>query len=222
MYYLKTKEACLYLLVSLTFVLFFGTRLNEGTNVIAIGQTLSGNDTIFSKDGTFELGFFTPGKSRNYYIGIWYKDFANKTVVWVANRNHPISSPFDSELKLFPNGNLALLNESKIQIWSSNSTAKKENSSIAILLDNGNFVTRDNQDSSNIIWQSFDYPTDTWLPGGKIGYNKIKNEKIYLTSWRNEENPAPGLFSLEVETNGPSAILLYNMTKQYFSTGAWC
>ncbi|KAK1405325.1 Receptor-like serine/threonine-protein kinase [Heracleum sosnowskyi] len=218
---LQTKKTTLCLLALHICALFCETRVCEGTHVISVSQSLSGNQTIFSENGTFELGFFTPGKSKNYYIGIWYKNFVDKTVVWVANRNHPVTNPYDSELKLLPDGNLALLNESKIQIWSSNSTARKDNSTLAILFDNGNFVTRDNQDSSNIIWQSFDDPTDTWLPGGKIGYNKIKKEKIYLTSWRNSENPAPSLFSLEVETNGTSIILLYNRTKQYLSTGAW-
>ncbi|XP_063947538.1 G-type lectin S-receptor-like serine/threonine-protein kinase At2g19130 [Daucus carota subsp. sativus] len=218
--FLESKKTSLYGL--LIFVLLFETCICEGTDLITTGQTLSGNETISSANGTFELGFFTPGKSRNYYIGIWYKNSANKTVVWVANRNHPVSNPYNSELKLFPNGNLALLNESRIQIWSSNSTAEKDNSSLAILFDNGNFMTRDTQDSSNIIWQSFDYPTDNWLPGGgKVGYNKIKKEKIYLTPWKNAENPAPSIFSLEVEPNGTSHNLFYNRTIQYWSTGDW-
>ncbi|KAK1405323.1 Receptor-like serine/threonine-protein kinase [Heracleum sosnowskyi] len=220
--YLRSKKTSLYLLVLLLFVLFFETRLNEGTNVITIGQTLSGNETISSENGTFELGFFTPGKSQNYYIGIWYKRFASKTVVWVANRNHPVLNPYNSELKLLQNGNLVLLNESRIQIWSSNSTSKTDNSNLAILFDNGNFVTRDIQDSSNVIWQSFDYPTDTWLPGGgKVGYNKIKKEKIYLTPWKNAEDPAPSIFSLELEPNRTSHNLMYNRTIQYWSTGEW-
>ncbi|CAL5342635.1 unnamed protein product [Camellia sinensis] len=62
-----------------------------------------------------------------------------------------------------------------------------------MLLDNGNFIVRDKLDSSNVIWQSFDYPSDTWLPGGKVGYNKLENEKQALTSWRNSENPSPSL-----------------------------
>ncbi|KAK1405322.1 Receptor-like serine/threonine-protein kinase [Heracleum sosnowskyi] len=220
--YLASKKTSLYLLVLLLFVLSFEARLDEATNVITIGQTLSGSETISSENGTFELGFFTPGKSQNYYIGIWYKSFASKTVVWVANRNHPVLNPYNSELKLLQNGNLVLLNESRIQIWSSNSTAETDNSNLAILFDNGNFVTRDIQDSSNVIWQSFDYPTDTWLPGGgKVGYNKIKKEKIYLTPWKNAEDPAPGLFSLELEPNGTSHNLMYNRTIQYWSTGEW-
>uniref|UniRef100_A0A162ADK4 Receptor-like serine/threonine-protein kinase n=1 Tax=Daucus carota subsp. sativus TaxID=79200 RepID=A0A162ADK4_DAUCS len=183
-----TKKTTLNLLVLLLSVLCFEPHLHEGADVIGIGQTLSGNQTISSK----------------------------------ANRNHPVFNPYDSQLKLFPNGNLALLNDSRIQIWSSNSTVKRYNSSVAILLDSGNFVIRDNQDSSDIIWQSFDYPTDTWLPGGKIGYNfNIKKEKIYLTSWRNAEDPAPGRYSLELNSGalGVQDYKLYgDMTS---SSGAW-
>ncbi|KAK1405329.1 Receptor-like serine/threonine-protein kinase [Heracleum sosnowskyi] len=226
---LVTKKTTLNLLVLLLCFLCFGTHLHEGTDVITVGHTLSGNQTISSKGGTFELGFFTPGffmsgQSRNYYIGIWYKNFVNKTVVWVANTNRPVSDPFTSELVLFPNGNLALLDESRIQIWSSNSKATTYNSTLAILLDNGNFVTRDDQDSSNIIWQSFDYPTDTWLPGGKIGYNKIKKEKIYLTPWQDAEYPTPGSYSLQVETNRTSLIIVVDNEWNHgtlLSTGAW-
>ncbi|KAL8092407.1 G-type lectin S-receptor-like serine/threonine-protein kinase At2g19130 [Apium graveolens] len=219
--HLQTNKTSLNLLVFLLSLLFFEIHLYDGIDVLEVGQTLSGNKTISSENGTFELGFFTPGKSQNYYIGIWYRIFDTKTVVWVANRNDPISDPYNSELKLFPNGNLALINEARIQIWSSNSTSTTDNSTLAILLDNGNFVTRDNQDSSNVIWQSFDYPTDTWLPGGKIGYNKIKKEKIYLTTWRSSENPASGIFSFEVETYNKSEILVYNKSRQYWSSGAW-
>ncbi|WOG98737.1 hypothetical protein DCAR_0418082 [Daucus carota subsp. sativus] len=218
-----TKKRTLNLLVSLLYVLCFQPHLHEGTDVIANGQTLSGNQTISSEGGIFELGFFTPGRSKKYYIGIWYKNFGNKTIVWVANRKHPVFNPFDSQLKLFPNGNLALLNESRIQIWSSNSAVKRYNSSVAILLDSGNFVIRDNQDSSDIIWQSFDYPTDTWLPGGKIGYNRLKKENIYLTSWRNAKDPSPGHYSLKVNTDALDVeeYSLFSDGTALFSSGAW-
>ncbi|KAL7185495.1 hypothetical protein ACSBR2_027441 [Camellia fascicularis] len=89
-----------------------------------------------------------------------------------------------------------------------------------MLLDNGNFIVRDKLDSSNVIWQSFNCPTDMWLPGGKVGYNKLKNEKQALTSWKNSENPSPSLFSLEVEPNS-SWILLWNVSKPYWTSGVW-
>ncbi|CAL5406551.1 unnamed protein product [Camellia sinensis] len=195
-------------------------QCSDGTNTIHAGQPLSGNQTVTSQGGSFELGFFTPGNSQNYYIGLWYKKLPIKTVVWVANRIQPISNPSSSQLKLLKDGNLVLLDQSKTQIWSTNLISKSANSTIAMLLDNGNFVIRDTLDSSNVIWQSFDYPTDTHLPGGKIGYNKLKNEKHALTSWKNSENPSPSLFSLEVEPNS-SHILLWNVSKPYWSSGVW-
>ncbi|GMP67247.1 hypothetical protein CsSME_00027302 [Camellia sinensis var. sinensis] len=172
------KIQWLFLCVVPLFVLSFNTHFSkgsDGTNTIYAGQSLSGNQTI--QGGSFELGFFTPGNSQNYYIGIWYKKLSIKTVVWVANRIQPISNPSSSQFRLLKDGNLVLLDQSKTQIWSTNLISKSANSTIAMLLDNGNFVIRDTLDSSNVIWQSFDYPTDTYLPGGKIGYNKLKNEK---------------------------------------------
>ncbi|CAL5406529.1 unnamed protein product [Camellia sinensis] len=217
------KIQWLFLCVVPLFILSFNTHYSkgsDGTNTIYAGQSLSGNQTITSKGGSFELGVFTPGNSQNYYIGIWYKKLPIKTVVWVANRIQPISNPSSSQLKLLKDGNLVLLDQSNTQIWSTNSISKSANSTIAMLLDNGNFIVRDKLDSSNVIWQSFDYPTDTWLPGGKVGYNKLKNEKQVLTSWRNSENPSPSLFSLEVEPNS-SHILLWNVSNLYWTSGIW-
>jgi hypothetical protein len=91
-----------------------------------------------------------------------------------------------------------------------------------MLLDNGNFVIEYAFGSSGVIWQSFDHPTDTWLPGGaRLGYNKLTNQKLTLTPWKSPQNPAPGIFSLEIEPNGTSFLLLYNGSKQYWTSGSW-
>ncbi|KAM1010303.1 hypothetical protein ACFX2J_045502 [Malus domestica] len=57
---------------------------------------------------------------------------------------------------------------------------------------------------------SIDHPTDTWLPGAKLGYNKLTKEKLFLTPWRNPQNPAPGIFSFEKEQAGTSYSLFRN------------
>ncbi|KAH0992373.1 hypothetical protein GBA52_003856 [Prunus armeniaca] len=110
------------------------------SHVISAGQSLSGNQTITSPSGIFELGFFTTGNSQNYYIGIWYKKLPPKTVVWVANRNQPVSDTSSSTLQLFQNGNLTLLVQSKTEIWSTRSMSTVSHSTVAMLLDNGNFA----------------------------------------------------------------------------------
>ncbi|KAF8377414.1 hypothetical protein HHK36_030791 [Tetracentron sinense] len=47
--------------------------------------TVSDGQTLVSSAQTFELGFFSPGNSKNNYIGIWYKN-SPSVVLWVANR----------------------------------------------------------------------------------------------------------------------------------------
>ena len=210
------KQYCLFL------PLLFFNGLSMETDTISPGQSLSGNQTISSGSGTFELGFFTPGKSSNYYIGIWYARAPSKTVVWVANRDHPLSHSSSSTLQISHDGRLVLLNQSRTEIWSTDhETSSAPNSTVAVLLENGNLVVRGSSNSSNVLWQSFDHPTDTWLPGGKIGESKHGKGKAILTPWKNPENPGTGIFSVEVEPNGTGHVLLWNRTKMYWNSGEW-
>nr|GMC64290.1 S-receptor-like serine/threonine-protein kinase [Ipomoea batatas] len=69
-----------------------------------------------------------------------------------------------------------------------------------VLLNTGNLVLRERSNPPNIIWQSFDDPTDPWLPGAKLDYNKLTGKSLQkLTSWRNGEDPKPRLFSVMAE-----------------------
>ncbi|KAJ0791898.1 putative non-specific serine/threonine protein kinase [Helianthus annuus] len=60
-------------------------------DTISTNQVFKDGDTIVSDDNMFEIGFFSPGKSMNWYLGIWYKKISTGTVVWVANRETPIT-----------------------------------------------------------------------------------------------------------------------------------
>lgn len=174
---------------------------------------------MVSKGGNFELGFFTPGNSHKYYIGIWYKKVSTQTVVWVANRERPVFSTSSSELKLSNDGNLVLIHSEAI-IWSSNSTFTASNTTVAVLLDDGNLVLKDDY-SSHVFWQSFDHPTDTWLPGATLVYDKFGREGRPLTSWRNSEDPSPGLFSADVSPEGAMHFsLLTNRSERYWPSGS--
>ncbi|KAI3824732.1 hypothetical protein L1987_06203 [Smallanthus sonchifolius] len=98
-------------------------------DTLAANQSLSGNQTLVSVDGSFEMGFFRP----------------------------------------------------------------------VVLLDDGNLVLRYGSSSSPPIWQSCDHPTHTYMPGSKLGYDKRTNTKQVLTSWKSTEDPAVGLFSLDID-----------------------
>ena len=201
--------------------LSFQTIPSFSADVISAYQTLSGDQTIISSGGVFELGFFKPGKSSNYYIGIWYKKVSQQTIVWVANRDTPISNKNTAKL-VISNGNLVLLNESNITVWSTSLTPTTSDYKVAILLDSGNLVLREKLGSLENLWQSFDYPTDTFLPGGKIKLNKKTKQPQYLTSWKNNEDPATGLFSLELVPKGSNSyLILWNKSEQYWTSGPW-
>ncbi|KAI7757036.1 hypothetical protein M8C21_003149, partial [Ambrosia artemisiifolia] len=121
------------------------------SDTVSANQTVRYNETIVSPKETFELGFFRPGKSMNHYVGIWYKNIPNRTVVWVANRNTPLRHT-SGELTLTLQGVLVLRDATKGNvIWSSaNSStlsAKKVNNPIAKLLDTGNFIIHEEDTS---------------------------------------------------------------------------
>jgi len=190
---------------------------------ISAKQSLSGDQTLISKGGIFELGFFKPGNSSNYYIGIWYKKVIEQTIVWVANRDNPVSDKNTATLKILA-GNLVLLNESSKQVWSTNMNIPKSDSVVAMLLDSGNLVlkNRPNDDVLDSLWQSFDHPADTWLPGGKIKLDNKTKKPQYLTSWKNRKDPATGLFSLELDPKGTSSyLILWNKSEEYWTSGPW-
>lgn len=59
------------------------------TNTIQSGHSLNTSETIVSANGNFELGFFSPGNSTKYYMGIRYSmKVSEQNVVWVANREY--------------------------------------------------------------------------------------------------------------------------------------
>jgi len=110
------------MLIIIANLLLLFSRFCNTANTLTLSQSIrdGGTRTLVSKDGSFELGFFSPGSSRNRYVGIWYKNIPVRTVVWVANRNNPIndSSGF---LMLDNTGNFVLVsNNNSTVVWSSN------------------------------------------------------------------------------------------------------
>lgn len=109
---------------------------------------------------------FLTGNSSKHYIGIWQNQISKQSVVWVANRDTPVSDKYSAQLKII-RGNLVLLNESNIMIWSTDANPSSSITSVfALLHDNGNLILREsNSTLSEPLWESIDYPTNTWLTG---------------------------------------------------------
>ncbi|RYR35885.1 hypothetical protein Ahy_A10g050984 isoform B [Arachis hypogaea] len=183
-------------------------------------QNLTTNQTLLSQNQSFVLGFFR-GSNTNYYLGIWYNNINPQTIIWVANRDNPIDNS-TGYLKIGENGNFVLLNSPGNPAWSSNQTSAKN--PVLQLLDTGNLVLKDSSDktNNNYLWQSFDYPTDTVIPGMKIGWNLDTGTEKHLTSWKIKgEDPSSGDYTLKIDYHGlPEAFLRRNQTI-IFRTGPW-
>lgn len=203
------------------FLFSFKTHLSIEIDTITPGQSITGNQTITSQNQIFELGFFKPGNSNNYYVAIRYKKIGVPTLVWVANRDKPLPNKFSSKLQLTEDGNLVLTNQSNIQVWSTNTFSNTPNTSVAVLEDTGNLVLRKNPNSSVLVWQSFDHPTDTWLPGAKLGLNKLNRERQIYISWKDPSDPEPGPFSLELDTSETKQYFILKNGYRHWTCGIW-
>nr|POE76347.1 receptor-like serine/threonine-protein kinase sd1-8 [Quercus suber] len=195
--------------------------LSDAADSISKSESLSEGITLVSKHESYALGFFSPGKSRNRYLGIWYNNIPVRTVVWVANRLNPIN---DSSGMLMVNssGSLVLLSQNRTVAWSANSTKQAWNP-IVQLLDSGNLVLREEneEDPENYLWQSFDHPSDTWLPGMKLGWDLRTGLQRRLTAWKSPDDPSPGELSWGIELHNYPEIVMNKGTEKLFRTGPW-
>ncbi|KAK1576825.1 hypothetical protein Q3G72_016787 [Acer saccharum] len=183
------------------------------------GEELKDGDKLVSASRKFKLEFFTPSsmpKSSKRYIGVWYnkpKDrviFDSSKAVWVANRNIPILDKSaslridssDGNLKIFHNG------ENPIPI----SLVQGARNTSVTLLQTGNLVLHETHlDGSikQVLWQSFDYLTDTLLPGMKLGINLQTGHQWVLQSWLTDDSPAQGLFTVGMDPNVTNQLTIW-------------
>ncbi|WVZ67881.1 hypothetical protein U9M48_016899 [Paspalum notatum var. saurae] len=201
--------------------------MHRASDTLTANQQLSGNQKLISQDGNFALGFFQPsaeGSNGKWYIGIWYNKIPGQTIVWVANRETPISDPISSILTISDDGNLVVrLNNSESPMWSTNiKNNTAPTSTVAMLLNTGNLVVGHAPNTSTPLWQSFDDFTDTWLPGNKLSRNKKTGTVKRMISWKDHGDPTPGMFSIELDPKGsPQYVLLWNSSVVYWGSGNW-
>ncbi|XP_050386866.1 G-type lectin S-receptor-like serine/threonine-protein kinase SD2-2 [Argentina anserina] len=142
-----------------------------------------------------------------------YSSIQVPTVVWVANRDRPAKNLTSARLEITAiDGRLAVKDADNSTLW-----ASQNNGIIGaeiVLLDNGNLVLL--SQSGKLAWQSFDHPTDTWLPGMNLTVDRS------LTSWRTAEDPSPGLYSLRLRPPDYGEFeLVFNGSVEYWGTGKW-
>lgn len=207
------------LIVFVSFLVPFCSSIDT----ISFNQTLKDGDLLISSGKSFALGFFgnSPGKR---YIGIWYNNVPELTVVWVANRDNPVNGT-SGILTIDSTGNLVIRldAERKTAAWRTNvsSARKRADSYTAKLEDSGNFVLFQDSKMDVIEWQSFDYPTNTLLPSMKYGIDKRTGLNRFLTSWKSLIDPGTGEYRYTMELNGTPQVFLYKNSSRIWRTGSW-
>ncbi|XP_014625929.1 G-type lectin S-receptor-like serine/threonine-protein kinase CES101 [Glycine max] len=188
---------------------------------------LTTTNSLICSSGLFTLSFFQLDESEYFYLGIRLS-VVNSSYNWVANRDEPIRDP-SVALTIDQYGNLKIISNggnSTIMLYSSSKPESNSNSTIitsAILQDNGNFVLQEiNQDGSvkNILWQSFDYPTNMLLPGMKLGFDRKTGQNWSITSWRSGKSPLSGSFSLGLDHKTKEMVMWWR-EKIVWSSGQW-
>ncbi|XP_015879691.3 G-type lectin S-receptor-like serine/threonine-protein kinase At5g35370 [Ziziphus jujuba] len=119
---------------------------------------------LHSLNSTFKAFFTNRSQLSVFHV-------SSSSTVWSTD-NPPLSTP--AKLSLTHNG-LSISNDSDYVFWS---TPKLESSVFALrLFDDGNLVLLDDKNGS--LWQSFDNPTDTVVPGQRLAIGKALSAGRY-------------------------------------------
>ncbi|CAM0883299.1 unnamed protein product [Alopecurus aequalis] len=218
---MRTRVLSVLLVLLVAAASFFSPSVATA-DTIDLSTSLTGNQTLVSAGGVFALGFFTPPGGRTY-LGIWYASLPNQTVVWVANRNDPlVSAP--GVLQLTPDGRLVIVDRLNSTVWTSPAPATRSQittRATAQLHDDGNFLLSSDGSGTpqSVAWQSFDYPTDTLLPGMKLGRDLKKRITWNITSWSSATDPSSGPYTFKLVPGGLPEFFLFRDQAPVYASG---
>ncbi|KAK7308062.1 hypothetical protein VNO77_41653 [Canavalia gladiata] len=191
---------------SVSFIVLFLFLLCSHVHSIELGSIIvAGTNSCWqSPSRDYAFGFYNV--SGRYLVGIWFDKIPHKTLVWSANRDEP--AEIGSTINLTQSGQLVLqhVNGESFPIYNGINTTS------AVMQNDGNFVLMDLV--SNIIWQSFDSPTDTLLLGQTLSMDQ---KPLYS----NAIDYSTGQYSLEIQKSDGNILLkAYQFTDAaYWSSG---
>ncbi|XAR56455.1 Non-specific serine/threonine protein kinase [Bertholletia excelsa] len=91
-------------------------------------------------------------------------EFSALIILWAANRDRPVGE--NATLDFTAQGDLILREKDGSLVWSTR-TSGRAVSRMEISMEGNLVLLTSNNDA---VWQSFDFPVDTWLPNQKINY----------------------------------------------------
>ncbi|XP_015937528.1 G-type lectin S-receptor-like serine/threonine-protein kinase SD2-5 [Arachis duranensis] len=157
---------------------------------------------LASSSGKFTFGFATTADDNTKFLVVIVHVKSN-TLIWTANRAVPVVNT--DEFEFDEEGNV-VLNKGETVVWSTNTSGKGVSS--MELQDNGNLVLL-GKDNTTIIWQSFNYPTNTLVQGQNF------TEGMKLIS-----DPSPNNLTYSLEFNSGDVKLYagFKTPQPYWST----
>ncbi|CAL4892676.1 unnamed protein product [Urochloa decumbens] len=180
-------------------ILFFGfirtPALVKASDKIDVGSNITDGSTLVSEGGSFTLGFFSPSP------GIPTKRYLG---IWFAFSPDAV-------------------------YWVANRDRPlNDTSGVLVMNTSGNLVLLDgshNLNKGTALWQAFDHPCNTLLPGMKMGKNLWNGAEWYLSSWSSPTDPAPGSYRYITEPTGgtltPENVLWSGNNTKKYRTGPW-
>ncbi|KAK4757375.1 hypothetical protein SAY87_018676 [Trapa incisa] len=161
------------------------------------------NKRWVSSNGDFAIGFFnTTSQPYQYSVGIRFNSDSipesGRTVVWVAGGDLAVGNM--SYFQITEGGEFIIF-DSTIGVVAWSSKTSQQSVSSAVLQDDGNFVLL-NQ-GKEIVWQSFDSPSDTLLPGQRLPmFRPLRAARVdSLSSYYSLYMNASGVLQLRWESN---------------------
>ncbi|WCJ36979.1 G-type lectin S-receptor-like serine/threonine-protein kinase LECRK3 [Euphorbia peplus] len=162
-----------------------------------------------SPSGEFAFGFRQLENNDLYLLAIWYNKIPDRTIVWYANGDDP--APIRSVLELTSDRGLVLTGPQGEEIWRSGISMGE--AAYGLMNDTGNFMVESN--AAETLWQSFEHPRDTLLPG-----QTLERGGRILNSRLRETNFSLGGFQFRLIPNG-NGVLNFNNFPTGFAYDAY-
>ncbi|PKU64839.1 G-type lectin S-receptor-like serine/threonine-protein kinase SD3-1 [Dendrobium catenatum] len=166
--------------------------------------------TWTSQNGVFAFGFLRDYESDDagFVVGIWYnlRNIGESVPVWVVGAGVRVSE--NSTLQLSMDGSLVLVDFSRhgLPVWSSSTAYLGVET--ATLMNNGNLVLMGSGD--RVVWESFNSPTDTLLPGQPLSFPQSLQASL--------ADSASSYYSFEINKRSGDISLVWEDNVTYWSS----
>ncbi|CAN6360269.1 unnamed protein product [Urochloa humidicola] len=89
----------------------------------------------------------------------------------------------------------------------------------AKIQDNGNLVLLDAR--GRVLWQGFDHPSDTLLPGMSLGLDVATGKNSTLAAWTSPSDPSQSPITLALDSSGVPEAFIWNGSTKIWRSGPW-